>query len=110
MRMQQHSHGFLSEMKGETMPDLKTKYMNLDLKNPLVASSSTLSKKLDGMKQLEDAGVSAIVLYSLFEEEIIHESLELNYFLLRGSESFAEAITYFPDLGQYSIGSDKYLE
>jgi len=92
------------------MPDLKTKYMNLDLKNPLVASASTLSKKLDGMKEMEDAGISAIVLYSLFEEEIIHESLELNHFLLRGSESYAEAITYFPDLGQYNSGADKYLE
>jgi dihydroorotate dehydrogenase (fumarate) len=108
--MQQHSHGFLSEMKGETMPELKTRYMNLDLNNPLVASASTLSKKLDGMKAMEDAGISAIVLYSLFEEEIIHESLELNHFLLRGSESYAEAITYFPDLGQYNSGADKYLE
>ena len=92
------------------MPELKTRYMNLDLKNPLVASASTLSKKLDGMKAMEGAGISAIVLYSLFEEEIIHESLELNHFLLRGSESYAEAITYFPDLGQYNSGADKYLE
>jgi len=92
------------------MPELKTRYMNLDLNNPLVASASTLSKKLDGMKAMEDAGISAIVLYSLFEEEIIHESLELNHFLLRGSESYAEAITYFPDLGQYNSGADKYLE
>lgn len=92
------------------MPDLKTKYLGLDLKNPLVASASPLSKKLDNIKKMEDAGISAVVLYSLFEEEIIHDSLQLDYFLERGTESFPEALTYFPDLDTYNFGKDKYLE
>jgi dihydroorotate dehydrogenase (fumarate) len=92
------------------MLDLKTKYLGLDLKNPLVASASPLSKKLENIKKMEDADLSAVVLYSLFEEEIQHESLELNYFLDRGTESFAEAITYFPDLDNYNLGKDKYLD
>jgi len=91
------------------MTDLSTTYMGLSLKNPLVASSSSLSKKLDSIKQMEDAGLSAVVLFSLFEEEIIHESLELDYFLTRGTESYPEAITYFPDLGHYNLGPEKYL-
>jgi len=91
------------------MTDLSTTYMGLTLKNPLVASSSSLSKQLDSIKRMEDAGLSAVVLFSLFEEEIIHESLELDYFLTRGTESYPEAITYFPDLGHYNLGPEKYL-
>ena len=79
------------------MPNLETKYMGLNLKNPLVASASSLSKKASNVKAMEDAGVSCVVFYSLFEEEINHESLELHHFLSRGTESFAEALTYFPD-------------
>lgn len=92
------------------MTDLKTKYLGLELKNPLVASASTLSKKFENIKKMEDAGLSAVVLYSLFEEEIQHESLELNYFLNRGTESFAEALTYFPEMDDYDLSSEKYLE
>ena len=91
------------------MNDLKTTYLGLNLKNPLVASASALSKKLDNIKKMEDAGISAVVLFSLFEEEIDHESLELNYFLERGTESYPEALTYFPDLDNYSLGKEKYL-
>jgi len=91
------------------MPELKTSYLGLELKNPLVASSSVLSKKLDNIKKMEDAGLSAVVLFSLFEEEIIHESLELNYYLNRGTESYPEAITYFPDLETYNLEPEKYL-
>jgi dihydroorotate dehydrogenase (fumarate) len=58
---------------------------------------------------MEEAGISAVVMYSLFEEQIIHESLELDYFLNRGTESFAEALTYFPDVGRYSLAPEKYL-
>ena len=79
------------------MTNLTTTYLGLKLKNPLVASASPLSKKIDKAKKLEEAGVSAIVMYSLFEEQIIHESLELDHFLSRGTESFAEALTYLPD-------------
>ncbi|MDK2979664.1 MAG: hypothetical protein PWQ55_11 [Chloroflexota bacterium] len=92
------------------MFDLKTKYLGMDLKNPLVASASTLSKKFDNIKKMEDAGLSAVVLYSLFEEEIQHESLELNYFLNRGTESFPEALTYFPEMEDFNLKSEKYLE
>ena len=92
------------------MADLKTKYMGLEVSNPLVASASALSKKLDHIKKMEDAGLGAVVLYSLFEEEISHESLALNHFLVRETDSFAEAMTYFPDLGHYNMGSEKYLQ
>lgn len=91
------------------MTDLSTTYLGLNLKNPLVASASPLSKKLDRARKLEDAGISAIVMYSLFEEQIIHESLELDHYLSRGSESFAEALSYLPDGGLYGIRPDKYL-
>ena len=92
------------------MADLRTKYLGLELKSPLVASASALSKKLEHIKQMEDAGLGAVVLYSLFEEEIIHESLALDHFLTRGTESFAEAITYFPELSAYNTGPENYLK
>lgn len=90
--------------------DLTTSYLGLELKNPLVASASPLSKKLDLVKRLEDAGAAAIVMYSLFEEQITHESRELDYFLTRGTEHYGEALSYFPDLGHYNVGPEPYLE
>ena len=92
------------------MTDLSTTYLGLNLKNPLVASASPLSKKLDRARRLEDAGVSAVVMYSLFEEQILHESLELDHYLNRGSESFPEALSYLPDGGLYAIRPEKYLD
>lgn len=92
------------------MTDLSTTYLGLKLKNPIVASASPLSKKVERAKQLEEAGVSAIVMYSLFEEQIIHESLELDHYLTRSSDTGAEAMSYFPDSGTYSLGPDKYLD
>jgi len=92
------------------MPDLSTTYLGLNLKNPLVASASPLSKKVDTVKKLEDAGVAAVVMYSLFEEQIVHESKALDFFLSHGSESFAEALTYFPSLESYNVGPEAYLE
>ena len=74
-----------------------------------MASASPLSKKVERAKKLEEAGISAIVMYSLFEEQIIHESLELDHFLNRGSKSFAEALSYLPDGGMYGISPEKYL-
>lgn len=91
------------------MTDLTTTYLGLELKNPLVASASPLSKKVDTVRKLEEAGIAAIVMYSLFEEQIIHESLELDHYLTRGTDSFAEALSYLPDTGTYSMGPDKYL-
>jgi dihydroorotate dehydrogenase (fumarate) len=90
--------------------DLTTTYLGLPLKNPLVASASPLSKKVDTVRRMEEAGIAAVVMHSLFEEQIIHESLELDHFLTQGTESFAEALTYLPDMGTYSLTPDRYLE
>ncbi|OGO26228.1 MAG: dihydroorotate dehydrogenase, partial [Chloroflexi bacterium RBG_16_51_16] len=92
------------------MTDLSTTYLGLNLKNPLVASASPLSKKLEKARKLEEAGIAAIVMYSLFEEQILHESLEFDHYLSRGTDSFAEALTYLPDGGMYSISPDKYVD
>jgi len=92
------------------MTDLRTTYLGLQLKNPLVASASPLSEKVETARQLEESGVSAIVMYSLFEEQIIHESLELDYYLERGTYAYAEALTYFPDVGRYALAPDKYID
>ena len=91
------------------MIDLSTTYLGLKLKNPIVASASPLSKKIEQVKRMEEAGISAVVMYSLFEEQIIHESLELDHYLARGTESFAEALTYLPDAGTYSLLPDRYV-
>ncbi len=92
------------------MIELKTKYLGLELKNPLVASASALSKKTSYIKQMEDAGISAVVMYSLFEEQITHDSLAFNYYMERGTDRFAESLDYFPDLDRYNVGPDQYLE
>lgn len=89
--------------------DLSTTYLGLNLKNPLVASASPLSKKAERVQALEEAGIAAIVMYSLFEEQIIHESLELDHFLTRGENS-AEAMNYLPDSGTYAMTPGKYLD
>lgn len=98
------------------MVDLSTSYLGLELKNPLVASASPLSQKVETVRQLEGAGVAAVVMYSLFEEQIIYDSLRLDRDLSQGTESFAEALTFFPDLAaqgelnQYNIGPDEYVD
>ncbi|TAK14244.1 MAG: dihydroorotate dehydrogenase-like protein [Anaerolineae bacterium] len=92
------------------MVDLKTTYLGLNLKNPLVASASPLSERVESARQLEQAGASAIVMYSLFEEQIVRESLAMNQFLEQGTESYAEALSYFSQVGRYSIGPERYLE
>ena len=98
------------------MVDLTTNYLGLNLKNPLVASAPPLSQKAETVRELEHAGIAAVVMYSLFEEQIIYDSLRLDRDLSQGTESFAEALTYFPDLAsytdlnQYSIGPEDYIE
>ncbi len=89
--------------------DLSTTYLGMKLKNPIVPSASPMSHTLDSMKRLEDAGAAAIVMYSLFEEQIAHEAAELNHYLTYGSESFAEALTYFPEAQEYNLGPDEYV-
>ena len=90
--------------------DLSTSYLGLKLKNPLVPSASPLSRTLDGIKRMEDAGAAAIVMYSLFEEQIHHEAAELDHYLSYGTQSFAEALSYFPETGEYNLGPDEYIE
>ena len=89
--------------------DLTTKYLGLNLRTPLVASASPLSHELDGIRRLEDAGASAVVLYSLFEEQLRQENANLEYHLEAGTESFAESLTYFPDPGEFHSGPEEYL-
>jgi len=92
------------------MPDLSTTYLGLKLKNPLVPSSSPLMQKVDNIRRMEDAGAGAVILHSLFEEQLIRERDSLDYFLAYGTESFAEARTYFPELQNYNHGPEGYLE
>lgn len=91
------------------MVDLKTTYLGLELKNPLVASASPLSKNIDTAQALEDAGISALVMYSLFEEQILRDSLKLHEDLESTKFVHAESLDFFPDYGQYSIGPDTYI-
>ncbi len=89
--------------------NLHTTYMGLPLKSPLVASASPLSDTVDNIKRLEDAGVGAVVMYSLFEEQIRREQLALHYYLTHGTESYAEALTYFPEAADFRSSSQEYL-
>lgn len=91
------------------MIDLTTSYLGLKLRTPLVASSSPLCKDIANILRLEDAGASAIVLHSLFEEQITAESGVLDRYLTEGTESFGEAISYFPEMTSYNLGPDPYL-
>jgi dihydroorotate dehydrogenase (fumarate) len=92
------------------MSDLKTSYLGFTLANPIVASASPLSESVDRIRQLEDAGVSAVVLPSLFEEQLTLEGQALDSDLFRGSESFPESLSYFPDMTDYNLGPESYLE
>jgi dihydroorotate dehydrogenase (fumarate) len=89
--------------------NLNTTYMGLKLKSPLVPSASPLTETVDAAKKLEDAGAAAVVLHSLFEEQIRHEQLELQHATQAGTESFAEALTYFPEPSEYRLGPEEYL-
>ncbi|HYM97381.1 MAG TPA: dihydroorotate dehydrogenase-like protein [Candidatus Sulfotelmatobacter sp.] len=90
--------------------DLKTTYMGLELANPLVAAASPLTGTLDGLLALEEAGASAIVMQSLFEEQIEHHELEVNSILETASDSFPEARNFFPGLDDYNTGPESYLQ
>jgi dihydroorotate dehydrogenase (fumarate) len=90
--------------------DLSTTYLGMKLKNPVVPSASPLSKEIDTIKKMEDAGASAVVMYSLFEEQINHEAQELDHFLTMGTDSFSEALSYFPQVGEFNLGPDEYLD
>jgi dihydroorotate dehydrogenase (fumarate) len=90
--------------------DLSTKYMGLKLKNPIVPSAGPLSHTVDSVKEMEDAGASAVVVYSLFEEQISHESGELDHYLSYGAESHAEATSYYPEQEDFKTGPFEYLD
>jgi dihydroorotate dehydrogenase (fumarate) len=91
-------------------PDLSTTYMGLHLSNPLVPAATTLGRNLDNLRRMEDAGAGAVVLPSLFEEQILHESAELDFFLAHGTYSQSEAQTYFPEPPRFELTPDQYLE
>ena len=90
--------------------DLSTTYMGLELSSPIVPSASPLARKVENIQWMEDEGAAAVVLQSLFEEQITEESHVLDHFLSYGEESTAEALSYYPDLGSYNTGPDEYLE
>ncbi|MFQ5748687.1 MAG: dihydroorotate dehydrogenase-like protein [Planctomycetota bacterium] len=89
-------------------PDLTTRYLGFDLKNPFLAGPCPLTGDLETLKALEEAGAAAVVLPSLFEEQIEHEELEAHRLLEFGIESFAEALDYLPELGTFNSGPEDY--
>jgi dihydroorotate dehydrogenase (fumarate) len=89
--------------------DLATDYMGLPLGNPLVASASPLSRTADGVRRLAHAGVGAVVLFSLFEEQILQEAAENARLVDAGSEAFAESLSYFPEAAEDEPGPRRYL-
>jgi dihydroorotate dehydrogenase (fumarate) len=89
--------------------DLTTTYMGMTLRSPLVPSASPLSEDIDNIKRMEDAGAAAVVMHSLFEEQITLERYELHHHLTYGTESFPEALTYFPEPANFRVGPEEYL-
>ncbi len=92
------------------MPDLTTRYMGLTLRNPIVPSASILSEKVENIERMAEAGAAAVVMHSLFEEQIVGEEEQLDHYLSYGEAAYAEALSYFPDYSTYRVGSDEYLE
>jgi dihydroorotate dehydrogenase (fumarate) len=90
--------------------DLTTTYLGLKLRTPLVISASPLSEDVENIKRMEGAGAAAVVLYSLFEEQLRHDRLELHARLESGTESFAEALSYFPEPEEFRLGPEEYLK
>jgi len=89
--------------------DLSTTYLGLKLRSPLLPAASPLSEEIDTIKEMEDAGAAGVVLYSLFEEQLRSDSAELARHLEHGTESFAEALTYFPEPEEFRLGPEEYL-
>jgi dihydroorotate dehydrogenase (fumarate) len=90
--------------------DLTTTYMGLTLRHPVVPSASPLSRTVASIERLAEAGAAAVVLHSLFEEQMKAEGEALDHFLSRGTYRFAESLTYYPDLGSFNLAPDQYLE
>jgi dihydroorotate dehydrogenase (fumarate) len=89
--------------------DLTTRYLGLNLRTPLVPSASPLSEELDNLKRMEDAGASAIVLHSLFEEQVRSEQDAVQYHMMYGTDSFPESLTFFPKPAEFLTGPEEYL-
>jgi dihydroorotate dehydrogenase (fumarate) len=89
--------------------DLTTSYLGLDLRSPLVPSAGPLSRDLDNFKRLEDAGAAAVVMHSLFEEQIRYERYEFHHYMTQGTESYPEALTFFPEPAEFEVGPEAYL-
>lgn len=92
------------------MADLTSNYLGLTLKNPLVVSASPLSKQIDKVRRLEQAGAAAVVMYSLFEEQVSSEVGELNPQLNSNPQNYAEALSYYPHLGYYNLNPEEYIQ
>lgn len=90
--------------------DLTTSYMGLELKNPIIVGASPLTATFESIKSLEENGAAAVVLHSIFEEQINHETHEIDHFLFKGSEDYAEALGYFPEVTLSNLESDHYLD
>ena len=90
--------------------DVSTTYLDLELNSPIVPSASPLSKNIDNVKLFEDLGAGAVVMHSLFEEQINIASIEVDHFLTSGADSFGEALSYFPEMESYEVGPETYLE
>ncbi|MFM8333700.1 MAG: dihydroorotate dehydrogenase-like protein [Candidatus Methylumidiphilus sp.] len=90
--------------------NLTTTYMGLELQHPIIASASPLSGTLDGIRRLEDGGAAAVVMFSLFEEQIRHENEAFSHLIESGTQSFAESLSYFPEVDDYQVGPDSYLD
>src|SRR3954454_15604237 len=90
--------------------DLTTRYLGMTLRSPLVPSASPLSEEIDNIKRMEDAGAGAVVLYSLFEEQLSQQEHALHRHLTHHTESNAEALTYFPEPEQFHVGPGGYLD
>ncbi len=90
--------------------DLTTTYLGLKLRSPLVPSASPLSEDIDKIKQMEEAGAAAVVLPSLFEEQLRQERMALNQNLEQGTLSSPEALSYFPEPNEFKLGPEEYLE
>ena len=89
--------------------DLSTRYLGLTLRNPLLAGASPLSGTVDGVRRLADAGVGAVVLYSLFEEDIRREAEQNALMAAQGADTYAESLTYFPGSVHHDHGSSRHL-
>jgi dihydroorotate dehydrogenase (fumarate) len=92
------------------MIDLSTTYLGLNLRNPLVVSASPMTEDIENLRRMEDAGAAAVVMHSLFEEQITLESHELDCHLSQGAESYAESLTYFPEMRVYNFGPEGYVK